>query len=711
MTLRIESNNPIKISTRTLHLKEVAELLSVSAATVRNWIKSGKINIIRQGRSSLFDEQEILNIKKEIESGISHRLKSRRNKKAVEGTYIPAEYVNSEEYVRLAECILEIVNESTQEINPNLVLLEVVLALFLNQGRLTCSPEFSMLSLTELAVQDKLHLGRYVGIANSLYDLNEEISTQQLVMLRHIRQLNIRFIPGDDLLGLIYMSLSNLGVRKSNGSYYTPSKIVDLLVYQSLNSLSDLSFPKIIDPCCGSGNFLIKLFLALKSRLLERGLSINEAEKYLLQDCLSAYDIDRTAVALARINLELLRECPNDDSIPIRVECRNTLENFGHLLTPSDTEAFDLVIGNPPWGYSFSQEEIDLYRDRFITSQTSLESFSLFLEYGLRILKPDGILSYVLPEALLNVQLHTPIRQILLEKTQILNIHLLGQQFSKVFAPALTLTVKNSANTSNHETLVEWDRAVQSIPQQRFYENEMYIFNVKASNLEDGIINHMKSLSGVKFLRGNAEFALGIVTGNNKEWVLPQPSPGSEHILKGNDVFKYSFYPSENYIFFELQKFQQVAPEKLYRAPEKLLYRFINENLIFAYDNSQILSLNSANLVIPNLPGYSIKYILAILNSRAAQFFHTVSFSSIKVLRRHIESIPIPPCSPDLQHSIIEKVDMLLGIEDETLRANLYEQIDAQIMELYGFNAEQQGLILEKFADVKFLSSKTKPQP
>lgn len=709
--MRIKSDSPMKMSTHTLQLKEAAELLSVSTATIRNWIKSGKINILHQGRSLLFDEQEILNIKKEIESGVSHRLKSRRNKKAVEGTCIPAEYVNSEEYVWLAEKILEIVNESAQEINPNLILLEIVLALFLDRGRFTCSPEFQDLSLTELVIRDKLQLGRYLSIVNSLYDLNEEISTLQLEILRQIRRLNIRFIPGDDLLGLMYMSLSNLSKRKNNGSYYTPSKIVDLLVYQSLDSISDLSFPQIIDPCCGSGNFLIKLFLALKSRLLERGLNIEEAEKHLLEDCLSAYDIDKTAVTLAKINLELLRECPIDNSIPIKIECRNTLDNYGQLFAQTDAEAFDLVIGNPPWGYSFSQEEIDLYKDRFITAQASLESFCLFLEYGLSILKPEGILSYVLPEALLNVQLHTPIRQILLEKTHILNIHLLGQQFSKVFASALTLTVKNSANTSNHEILVEWDKAVQSIPQQRFYENEMYIFNVKASNLEDGIINHMKSLSGVKFLKGNAEFALGIVTGNNKEWVLPQPSPGSEHILKGNDIFKYSFYPSENYIVFEPQKFQQVAPEKLYRAQEKLMYRFINESLIFAYDNSQTLSLNSANLVIPNLPEYSIKYILAILNSRAAQFFYTVSFSSIKVLRKHIESIPIPPCNPDLQYSIIQKVDMLLGTEDETMRVNLYEEIDAQIMELYDLNPEQQGLILEKFADVKFLSPNTKPQP
>ncbi|WP_425803481.1 TaqI-like C-terminal specificity domain-containing protein [Desulfitobacterium sp. Sab5] len=702
MTLKINNNSTEKKSTDTLLLKEVAVLLSVSAATVRNWIKSGRINVIRQSRSAFFNKQEILQIKQEIESGASHRLKSRRNKIAVEGTYIPTEYVNSAEYIQLAEKILKIVNESSSEINANLILLEVVLALFLNQGRLVCPPEFQDLSLTELAIQDKLLLGEYSSILNSLFDVNREISANQSEILRQIRQLNIRFIPGDDLLGLVYMSLSNLSKRKSNGSYYTPSKIVDALVEQSLDSLCDISFPKIVDPCCGSGNFLIKLFLAAKLRLLKRGLSTEEAEKRLLQDCLSAYDIDETAVTLAKINLELLRECPSGNLLSFKIECRNTLDNYSNLI--AHAEAFDLVIGNPPWGYSFSQKEFDLYKNRFITAQASLESFCLFIEYGLGILKPNGILSYVLPEAMLNVRLHAPIRQILLEKTQILKIHLLGQQFSKVFTPAFTLIVKNSQVTLNHEILVEWNDWVQSIPQQRFYENEMYIFNVKTSHLEDKIIKHMKSLLGIRYLKGHAEFALGIVTGNNKEWVLPRPFPGSEHILKGNDVFKYNFYPSENYIPFEPQKFQQVAPEKLYRAPEKLLYRFINENLVFAYDDRQTLSLNSANLVIPNLPGYSLKYILAVLNSRAAQFFHTVSFSSIKVLRKHIESIPIPPCDLEKQQSIIKNVDLLLSAKDETLRVNLYEKIDAQMMELYGFNAEQQGLILEKFAETKFLS-------
>ena len=37
-----------------------------------------------------------------------------------------------------------------------------------------------------------------------------------------------------------------------------------------------------------------------------------------------------------------------------------------------------------------------------------------------------------------------------------------------------------------------------------------------------------------------------------------------------------------------------------------------------------------------------MKYIMAILNSRVAQFYFKKRFNSVKVLRSHIEQIPIP---------------------------------------------------------------------
>ena len=130
-----------------------------------------------------------------------------------------------------------------------------------------------------------------------------------------------------------------------------------------------------------------------------------------------------------------------------------------------------------------------------------------------------------------------------------------------------------------------------------------------------------------------------------------------------------------------------------YRAPEKLLYRFISSQLVFAYDDKQTLSLNSCNLVIPKLEGLHIKYILAILNSRIAQFIYKMEFHSVKVLRSHIENIPILDVNADMQNSIIQAVEPLIdGLPPEGAQI-AYEQLDQLIFKLFNLTSKEQDII------------------
>lgn len=693
---------------RYIGIEDVAHLLSVSTATVRNWSRAGKLNTIeKRGRSLVFDKEEVLKLKEEIVSGDSQRLKSRRNKHAVVGNYVPSEYVRSHQYVKAAERILEIVSGSNCEIKPNIILLEVALILLHQKGHIaTVSREFNNASFTELVVSSHLDLGIYETILRQLFDYDvEAISKDEVTVLRNIHRLNIPYIEGDDLLGLLHMSLSNLGQRKNNGSYYTPSKIVDSLVSKDIGFLDGIRLPRTIDPCCGSGNFLIKLFLSLRSKLLNQNMELEEAERRLREDCIFGVDIDRTAVNLTKINLALVSKTKSKDTaVDFNIDCRNTLENYGTMFDQPNMGVYDLVIGNPPWGYSFTRDEIQLLNKNFVSAQASLESFCLFIEYAIGALKDGGILSYVLPSSLLNVQIHSSTRKLLLDRTQLMNITLLGHQFSRVFSPTITITVKKNAESSHGLVTVENEGVEDTIPQRRFLENDMFIFNVLASNAEHETVAHMKSLPNTLFLKGNADFALGIVTGNNQLYVLSKPAFSAEPVLKGNDVFKYNFYSGENYLVFEPEKFQQVAPPHYYRAEEKLIYRFINESLVFSYDDKGTLSLNSANIVIPRLDGHSMRYVLAVLNSRAAQLFHTLSFSSVKVLRKHIESIPIPMCSEHVQREITNLVDQLMSVQDPLTRLEIYDKIDERISDLYQLNAEHKSLIHKKFGEVKFLS-------
>ncbi len=164
-------------------------------------------------------------------------------------------------------------------------------------------------------------------------------------------------------------------------------------------------------------------------------------------------------------------------------------------------------------------------------------------------------------------------------------------------------------------------------------------------------------------------------------------------VLRGSDLCRFRFNQTSNYIIFKPDLFQQIAPTKYYRAPEKLLYRFICNQLVFAYDDKQTLSLNSCNVLIPQIEGLSVKYILAILNSRIAQYYFKKTFNSIKILKSHIEQIPIPLIGEKQQNTIIPLVNNLVAVRESDKIKCLYDELDAIISQIYGINTAEYGII------------------
>lgn len=686
--------------TDSIDINQVAAILSVTAATVRNWVKADKIvPISKKGRNMLFCRESIEKIKIKIATGESNKLQNRRNKKAVKGNFVPTSYVESSQYQSLAEKIYLLSKEIYHPCKIRLILFEICLNLLKNRGHLTVETNEGKNCLTILVLKEKLYLGAYKEILEDLMSQKElmDISDKDLNILARISQLNIPFIEGQDFLGLVYLSLNSLSHRKVKGSYYTPTSVVKDLVTETFKHINAKS-PSIIDPCCGSGNFLMEAFIKLKAKLMEENYPTN-IEREILRN-LRGIDIDKIAVTLAKINIALHLENKLPKAAEIQIDNCNALKDLNHL------HKFDVVIGNPPWGFDFSKEEALFIKDKYITAKKHIESFSLFIESSLKLLKDKGIISFVLPESILNVSIHSSIRKLLLDQTDLMEINTLGEKFSNVYTSSVTLTaIKGKTLTENeHKIVIKENGAIlHKINQGKWLANCQYIFNIKASDEEFAILDKMTSLPKVAFLKNNADFALGIVTGDNKEFVKSQKFIQGENILKGKNIFKYNYYTEESYIKFEPEKFQQVAPEEYYRSNEKILYRFINTNLVFAYDDKKTLSLNSANIIIPRFKDLNVKYVLAILNSRSAQFFHELSYNSIKVLRKHIESIPIPFCPLEEQRKIVGLVNKILKSRNPDERKKIYNLIDEHVMDLFGFSQGEILIINKRVNNIKYL--------
>ena len=657
-----------------LSLQDLCSLLSISPATGRNWLRLGKLtpqNRIR--KRPYFSRAYVHGLKKSLESGENTALKSRRNKKYISGTDIDRSYVSQESkgpqylQVLLENCKKYQLDLDPQEIHT--LLAECACQLLLSETGRTFPKKASCLAAY---LEGAMDLGGYDFLIDDLVP-DRESALSFLHRYPDLFAISYENVKGDDLLGFLYISLKHLGTRKAMGAYYTPSGVVGKLCGELFRE-GDHAGKTVLDPCCGTGNFLLHL---------PEDLSIEN---------IYGKDIDEVSITISRINLALRYKTKDKDLLYSHVTCTDYLQS-------DPCEQYDYIIGNPPWGYDFSPEEKAGLQDRFLTASGSgIESFDLFMEESLRHLACGGRLSFVLPESILHVKSHRPVRRILCRSCDFQYIEYLGNIFDKVHCPCIIFQVKYTGSPASCMGMkVRTGRQAHQILADRTLSEEGFHF--LTSDREEDLLHRIDSIENKCCLKGNAVFALGLVTGNNKKYLSSQKTGSMERIYKGSDLCKYRAKDPSQYIEFKPDAFQQVAPEAYYRAPEKLLYRFICKQLVFAYDNRQSLSLNSCNLLIPQIEGLSIRYILAVLNSRVAGFYFTNRFHSVKVLRSHIEQIPIPFVEKKQQEEILPYVESLLGGEKDTDLQEIYDRLDVQIAKLYRLSPDEYRLIRESMAE------------
>lgn len=645
-----------KIEEEKLSIAQVCELLSISQATVKNWVRLGKLKI--ESDNETFDKKYIEALISEIKTGKDNRLKSRRNKKSVSGKVLYKDYIKNNHNREIIESILNSCNQITED-ELRVILANFAIQLYQQSGGVVVSDYLLLEGKSDITNND---------VFNSLIkDLLGNIDVSKITLTNIQTALNskVQLVPLEDTLGFAYISLRDLSHRKQTGAYYTPEKTVNTLICNLKNCVNTQN-KTLCDPCCGTGNFLIGL--------VGNGVEIEN---------LYGQDIDEISILITRINMFLLDNSITREQLYSQFVCGDTLSN-------TFSRKFFVVLGNPPWGYDFSKEETAYLTTNYITAKNKgMESYDLFIEKGMAMLEEDGYLAYVLPEAILNVNSHQQARELIVKNTAFKFVSYLGNAFSGVQCPAIILGIQKGCCGETKGCRIELDNKEFVINENRDIDATLFSFNM--SDEEYDCLRAISSVSNAKYLANNAKFALGIVTGNNKEYITNEKKDGMEVVLKGSDIFRYAMKETDNYIQFAPEKFQQVAPTEMYRAEEKLLYRFIAEVPVFSYDNQQTLSLNSCNILIPQIEGMNIKYVLAILNSSVTAFFINKKYNSVKLLRSHIESLPIPLVSDAKQTDIIKKVDHIMH-SDENI-SGLYEELDNEIMNIYSLSEEQQSTI------------------
>lgn len=562
----------------------VEQFPEISNATLRNWTK--------------------------LHTHSVGRLEKRANKRASKRRVLPVEYFSNTDNIPFVQSLLDIIDENGYYISS------VALSLGLN-----------LLERAELT--QKKHV---------------VVSLEEYSDIPIIDELICAKLPDDenDILGLVYQCYLQEGKKNIIGSYYTPKKIAD-------NMTSRFDFSKkqrFLDPCCGSGAFLLALKASDPNQLF-------------------GIDNDRTAVLIAKINL--LLKYRNCTFIP-QIYCCDFLKNDTISQENILSIKFDYIATNPPWGAM--AENVD------ITEISSKETFSYFFVNSFKQLKKGGTIRFLFPEAILNVKLHKDIRHFILEKAGLVSITLYNDMFSGVTTKYVDIECGNYANKNCF--IVNTANEKKQVKLQTVYETDNLVFNF-LNDIDVSIIQAIRNRG--KYSLQDSIWALGIVTGDNKSKISASRQNGMERIYTGKEIQPYTLKPARNYILYDRTQLQQVAKDEIYRAPEKLVYKFISNKLIFAYDNSGSLFLNSANILIPNIPNMSVKTVIAFLNSSLFQFMYIKLFGEVKILKGNLMELPFPKISKDDNDALTAMVDDIIN-GDSSKR----EDVERYIFSLYGIS-------------------------
>ena len=200
--------------------------------------------------------------------------------------------------------------------------------------------------------------------------------------------------------------------RRTSGAYYTPMFLADTVVSHVWDRLPAATRDRgcFLDPACGSGIFLVRLFQRLCEHRREAGRGRTTIPWRELLDLLSrvrGWDVDGGAVRVAVFSLyvALLEEVTPPDIRKLMARGKVLPALHGKTLhrgdffavAPDDAQA-DVVVGNPPWSSRRGERYSSLeWCKRERLPAPGREQAWPFVWKALRQLPDDGVAALLLP--------------------------------------------------------------------------------------------------------------------------------------------------------------------------------------------------------------------------------------------------------------------------------------------------------------------------
>ena len=524
--------------------------------------------------------------------------------------------------------------------------------------------------------------------------------------------------------------------RKKDGIFYTPEYITHYIVEETIGRYLDenpdkLETIKILDPACGSGAFLNQAheFLRkqhkikieekinaeksskrggqefLQTNLLKHS-NLAENDRSILLNNIFGVDLNKESVEITKLALWLKTAHPKYklQNLDENIKCGNSLIDDPNIAGEKafkwenefkdvmDNGGFDVIIGNPPYGVTFNNEE-KKYLTELDNNVPDFEIYIYFVSRAINLLKDGGIVSFIFPNTFLSILYGQKYREWILENFEILSVVDLSNDntFEDASVRTCIFTIKKIKKTNevnfiridnntkefkisnkidydtlrkslaNWLKLLDFDPKVQSILEK--ISSKSHKLN-DLCEISQGLIPYDK-------YRGHSEETI-----KNRIWHADYKKDDTyKKELQGGDVKSYFVHwNGKNWISYGDWLAAPRKPE-FFKNERLLIREIVNDRLLCAYTNEEFYNNPSIINIINTKNDCNLKYILAIINSKLMTWYHINTSPKAKkglfpkILINDVRNLPIITATNASQQSLAEKAEKMIE-----LNKKLYEE-------------------------------------
>ncbi len=584
----------------------------------------------------------------------------------------------------------------------------------------------------------------------------DELLNRYLFSIREAAPGDAELAIDPSVLGAIFESLTLSGGpdggRRTTGSYYTPRAIVHFTCQQALQayiksasqSARDLLLgARIVDPAAGTGAFLVGMLheiAALVRRLDQEAYGPEyvtsqpdydfEVKRQILDNCLFGVDIQLEAVHICRwrLWLSLLADYPyrRDCPAPQLPDLTRHIVHGDGLADPIfwrtqfpqvfDTkDGFDLCIGNPPYSARLPTDQRRELGKLYPTSAGQKNSAIMFMELA-SSLAPEGHVALVVPKSLTYSRGWSAIRRHISAHGRLVDIVDVSEAFAGVRLEQVIVVYRGLDAPSHSDTYACYHLAngdltfCQASPTGLIEELDGLPIHISPAFYD--IYRQIKE--GSILLGAIAEIFRGL------PWQARLLSAAADYavpIRRGKQVRRYSLLPPADYVALTgpeagLNKVQWLRQPKIVSQNIVAHVHWPHDRIVVmaALDEESMLNLDTVeNVVLRDAcrEQFSLKYLLAVLNSSLAAWFYYYLVYNRAVRTMHFDAyyagkLPLKPLDSRRQAELASLVDELIaevrrapGSRLTPRGAEIYRVLDDTLFDVYDLTNQQRQLILD----------------